>query len=83
MESLIVTVSDRNRSFFIDLEIPSDLVWEKLSEDVVETLNGYRPELSLPVLGTAFMCMRLKEILPDDKTLREAGIWNGDYLIIL
>ncbi len=80
---IIVTVTDRNRSFYIDLEIPANLVWKKLAQDIIETLNGYRPEISLFPYDTKFMNKRTRRILPDEKTAEESGVWNGDYLVVV
>lgn len=83
METIIVTVTNARNSFSVDLEVPTNLAWSKLAEDVVDTLNGGMPELNLTVYGHSFFCQRLRKPLEEKQTLREAGVWNGDYLVVM
>lgn len=83
METIIVTITDERGSFFIDVEVPIDLPMGKLKDDIVQTLNGYCPELYLVSLGTEIISKRCKKVLRDEETLEQAGVWNGDYLTLI
>lgn len=82
MDTIIVTVTDKKSSFFQDLEVPTDLTVDKLRDDIVQTLNGYRPELYLDSFSTKIFSGRLGRQLADTETLGEVGVWNGDYLML-
>lgn len=81
-DSIIVTVTDKNKSFFCDIEIPVDLEVSKLKDDMVETLNEYNPELFLNSAASELICARMNKKLDPNKTLKEIGVWNGDYITI-
>lgn len=83
MESIIVTVTDLKKSFLYDLELPVDIPQKKLTEDIVEALNGYDPALGLSADGAGLYCNRTGKRLGPDETLESAGVWNGDYVTIL
>lgn len=82
MENIIVTVTNQMRSFFYDIEVPTNLTIDKLKEDIVEALNGYNPNLFLSAATSKILCNRTNHLLEDDETLESAGVWNGDYLTI-
>lgn len=83
MNSIIVTLTDKNRSFVYDLEVPSELEVDKLKDDIVEALNGYNPNLFLRTAEVELLCNRSgKQLLPED-TLESAGVWNGDYITVI
>lgn len=83
MDNIIVTITDRNKSFFYDIELPVDLEITKLKDDIVEALNGYNPELFLNNATISLFCNRTGKKLEADETLTKAGVWNGDYITIL
>lgn len=83
METVIVTMTDEKESFFFDLEVPIGLPVSKLKDDIVQTLNGYRPELCLSSTGMAIMNRRGERVLQEEETLEQAGVWNGDYLTLI
>lgn len=82
MEFIMVTVTNEKSSFFVDLEVPADLTLDKLKEDIVQTLNGYLPELCLDTFSTGILSNRAGRLLKPEETLEEAGVWSGDYLTL-
>ena len=82
-EKIIVTVTDQYGSFCEDLELPTNLPMVKLKDDIVQTINGYCPELNLPLYGVRVFSNRRNIILNDAETLAKSGIWNGDYLTLV
>ena len=81
--SIIVTVTNKDKSFFYDLDIPCDLTSDKLVQDISEAVNGLNPMLFINPAGTALLCNRINHTLNYDETLEDAGVRNGDYLTLL
>ncbi len=82
MDVIIVTVTDERSLICQDLEVPADLEASKLKEDIIKTLEGWRPEYTADFYQTRIRCGRTGKYLKDDETLNQAGVWNGDYLIL-
>lgn len=82
MDSIIVTITDKDKSFFYDVEVPSNLETAKLKDDIVETLNGYEPALNLNSAAICLFCSRINKKLNENETFTEAGVWNGDYITV-
>lgn len=82
MENIIVTVTDEAGHFSYDLEVSTKLEINKLLNDIVEALNGYNPELFLNALRYEVVCIRTNHIIGSGETLEDAGIWNGDILVL-
>ena len=82
MENIIITVTNQNKSFFYDIEVPIGLSMKNLKDDIVEALNGYNPNLFLKTATVSLVCNRTGHILSDEETLENAGVWNGDYITI-
>lgn len=83
MKNIIVTVTNVSKSYLYDLEVPTELPVEKLKSDIVATLNGYRPDLSLREESAALYCNRIGRRLASEETCESAGIWNGDYITLI
>lgn len=83
MESIIVTVTNIAKAYLYDLEVPANITIDKLKDDIVETLNGYNPDLFLRTATTELFCNRIGRRLNADETLESAGVWNGDYVTII
>ena len=83
MSSMIITVSDEMKKISVDLEVPDLQMVKTLKEDIVETLNGYKPDLYLSAFSVEIFSNRLKRILNDHETFAQAGIWNGDYITLV
>jgi len=83
MENIIITVTNLTKSYFYDLEVPTNITIDKLKDDIVEALNGYNPDLFLKTATTELFCNRLGRQIQPEETLENAGVWNGDYITIL
>lgn len=83
MDCIIVTVTDMNRRFLYDLELPVGITIDKLKDDMVEALNGYNPELFLRTMSTQLYSNKLGRNLTSCETLESAGICNGEYITIV
>lgn len=81
MKTIMISVTDSEKRFSYDLEIPVGLPVGKLKADMMEALNGQRDWHGLPADGTALFCARLGRTLRETETAEEAGVWNGDELI--
>lgn len=82
MGNIIVTITDRARSFTCDLEMPTNVKMEILKGYIAEALNGYKPNLSLNEAGIELYCSRKGQQLKNEETLESAGVWNGDYIVL-
>ena len=83
MENIIITVTNLTKSYFYDLEVPTNITIDKLKDDIVEALNGYNPDLFLKTATPELFCNRLGRQIQPEETLENAGVWNGDYITIL
>ena len=78
MKHLIVTVEEPYLNESYDLEVPQDLAVVQLTEDILETLKGYRPDrICRDAERTVLKVPRLERVLGPNETLYEAGVWNG------
>lgn len=82
MNSIIITVTDRSSSIKYDLEIPTDQKFGSLRKDMAEALNGCGAGRIVDPEHAAFFSGKLGRDLIDSETAAEAGLWNGDYLIV-
>lgn len=82
MSSIIITITNKEKSFFYDFDVPVDLAVDKLIQDLIETINGLNPTLLLRTYGSSLYCRRLKQNISPEMTLEEFGVRNGDYLIL-
>lgn len=82
MKSIIVTMTNEKQDYYYDVEIPVDLEAEKLLDDIVQTLNGYNPSLYLQIFHSELVCERTGRVVEGDMTAEQAGVRNGDFLIV-
>ena len=80
MSTITITVCDQKKTFSYDLEVPVMQAMDTLSTDIVEVLEGCH--VTLNKTNVQFFVPRLKRILNNYETLGQAGVYNGDYLII-
>ena len=84
---IIVTVQDESHSFTYDVEVPVNVPARKLAGDIVEALNYYhrssKSEKLLPKSSYAIANRRTGKTLDPSKTFYEAGVWQGDELVLL
>lgn len=83
MAHIIVTLTDVNKSFMYDLELPIDLEYEKLFDDIIQTIISYNPDLHYQTMNSKLIVPKLmmKE-MQSGQTLESIGVFNGDYLLI-
>lgn len=83
MNKVIITLQDDNNSFAYDLELPTDLEFEKLIDDIVQTIISYNPNLFYQTMKTSLIIPKLEmKKMQNGETLEQLGVYNGDYLII-
>lgn len=80
MSTITVTVCDEKRSFSYDLEVPVMQTMDTLSSDIIEVLEGCNEVIKKT--HVQFFVPRLKRIINNYETLGQAGVYNGDYLVI-
>lgn len=83
MKSIIVTISDKNKRFVLDMEVPTDDPGKKVTEDIFEVLNQRDPDLHLNAYYHCLYLNRQNRPLKERETLAQAGVWNGDYITII
>ena len=81
MNTITVTVCDQQKTFSYDLEVPVMQTMDTLSEDIIEVLEGCH--VHLPQSNAKFFVPRLKRVINSYETLGQAGVWPGDYLVII
>lgn len=79
MSTIIITVRDEKKTFSYDLEVPVMQTMETLGQDILEVLEASQTNIKRPV---QFFVPRLKRIINPYETLGQAGVYNGDYLVI-
>lgn len=82
MAQIIITVCDKRTGVTYDTEVPNDLEVDKLLDDLIQALIGANPSLGWDLNAAFLSSPKLGRKLFLRKTLREEGIWNGDYLLI-
>ncbi len=83
MNEIIVSVTNAYKTFLIDLELPCDVAAGELTLDIIEALNGYDPRLCMRGDSAVLFCNRTGKRLKKDQTLKDAGVWNGDFITVL
>lgn len=82
MARIIITLTNRINAFSYDLEAPTDLECHKLIDDIVQTIISYNPDLSYNPNKSKLFLPKLNSYISPYQTLEDAGVYNGDYLII-
>lgn len=83
MNKVIVTLWDDKNSFSYDLELPTDLEFDNLIDDIVQTIIAYNPEVMFRTAETKLIIPKLMmREMRSGETLKDLGILNGDYLVI-
>lgn len=81
MKEIIVTLTDKQESFSLDVEIPVDITIDKLACDISEILIRHGLHLENEKRKTELYHNRRKMLLKDG-TADSEGIWNGDYITV-
>lgn len=79
---IIITLTDADKTFCYDLEVPVDLEGVKLVDDIVQTIISYNPSLLYGKFESKLFIPKNRRYLSDNETLEQRGVFNGDYLII-
>lgn len=83
MSNIIVTLTDEKNTFTYDLEVPIDLEYEKLVDDIAQTIFSYNPDLLYcGIKGTITVPKLSMYQMSKGDTLDSIGVFNGDYIII-
>lgn len=82
-EYRIVTITNKNCSFHIDMEIPITDKAEKILKDVGELLTEYDPAHFELLTISGFYSPRLDKKLNINDTFESSGIWDGDYIVLI
>lgn len=80
MNAITITVCDERKTFSYDLEVPVMQTMDSLGQDILEVLEGCHT--TIKKVNVQFFVPRLKRIINPYETLGQAGVYNGDYLII-
>lgn len=82
MERITVTVTDLEKSFKYDFEIPLNTEFGQIKGKILSALFMMDPAMDF---GNSpdFVDTRNGARLLDQKTAGEAGVWNGDYIIVV
>ena len=83
MQKIIVTVTDKDHNFFFDMELPTEYPVNKMCPSIVNLLNQNQSKRVFKVQGFFLGSIKKKKIISPERTLEEAGIWNGDYIIVI
>ena len=83
MKNIILTVTDKQRRFLYDMEVPVTEPGYELAEDVMEVLNEGNPGLYLNARYHCVYINRLGRVLSDQESLAQAHVRNGDYVTII
>ena len=78
----MITLTDSKHRFSYDVEVPIDLAVDKLLDDIVQSLNGFNPALYIDPFSVELFNQRMKKTILEDQTLSDAGVRNGDYILI-
>lgn len=82
MKKIIVTVTCSSNRFNYDIELPTNLELSKLTDDLIQTLQGANPEIWFDIERARIFDVRLGRYLAPTETLAGAGVWNGDILLL-
>lgn len=83
MKKIIVTLTDNRNTFSYDLELPTDLDYDNLFDDIVQTIISYNPSLMFQTMKSKLVIPKLNmKQMQSGETLEALGVFNGDYLVI-
>lgn len=81
-KSIIITLMDEKKTFSYDLEVPADLDGDKLTDDIVQTIISFNPDLTYRTMNSCIYIPKINKVIESKDTLEGLGVFNGDYLII-
>lgn len=80
-DTFIVTVTNDERSFELDMEIPSGMAVSELCAQILMILKDVHEELFTGWTKCRLECN--SKVLKDDDTLLKAGAFDGSRLVVL
>jgi len=83
VDKIIITCTDLDGSFFVDIEVPAKISFIKLRDPIITTLQAYDRRLRFDRTRTVFLCNRTGRGIDANESMEDAGIWNGDYVTIV
>ena len=83
IDTAIITVTNVKGEFYQDMEVALSVPVREILPELIETLNICYPELYLDSLRMKIMDRKTGRDVDSDKSFLEAGIKNGDYLILV
>ena len=82
MDMVMITLRDERHTFAYDLELPYEMESEHLVSQIAEALQAYNHRLTLQPDSKLYF-PRERQLLRPWETLAQAGVHNGDYLILI
>ena len=83
MDNIIVTITDMDRSFVCDVELPTSVPITKLKSSMLDLLNSFGFQVDFDADKMILLCNRTGKQIPEEDTLYSASIWNGDYITLV
>ena len=77
MEMVMVTLRDEGHTFAYDLELPYEM-----EAEIVEALHAYNHNLTLSTDSKLYFPHE-RQLLRPWESLAQAGVHNGDYLVLV
>jgi len=81
-DRIIVTVYSEETQKNYDMEIPVVCEAGRLTEDIADTISGIEERTYNRMGRLSLWDDRLKKMLAPEKSLKEQGVRNGDYLYL-
>lgn len=82
MEMVMVTLRDEGHTFAYDLELPYEMEAERLIGQIVQALHAYNHHLTLSPSCKLYLPHE-RQVLRPCESLAQAGVHNGDYLVLV
>ena len=80
---MIITIMNRDRSLEYDLEVPANKASGELIDDIAVLLNPRLNGYQISRLHHNLFACRPERYIDEKETLSEAGVQNGDYIMIM
>ena len=82
MEMVMVTLRDEGHTFAYDLELPYEMESERLIGQIAQALHAYNHHLTLSQSCKLYLPHE-RQVLRPWESLAQAGVHNGDYLVLV
>ncbi len=78
---MLLTVSTNITSITYDMDIPADIPCKKIVKDYSDIISRVLNK-DIDYTRLSLVSNRLGRTLSSEESLGDAGIWNGDYIVI-